>query len=247
MSTATVGRAGAPRRHRTIRHLIVAALVLLLVAALFVVADRVVQRLAQDRIAAEIQSQLGTPEPPDVDLGPFPFLTEIATGRVESAHVTAAEVALPNSNGATVRDVDATFSGITGSDRFARIVADRGTATGMLSYPSLSALTGLDLQYAGPDRVQVRFDTTVGSYPVAGTVTGRPVLDVAGQTLEITDAELSVTSVGVPQPVVDAAGQFILRPVPVETLPYNLRLTAIAVREDGVQITATGEDLPLRG
>lgn len=235
------------RRSRKVGRLLVVLVVMLVLAGLFVVADRGVQRLAEDRVAAQIQTQLGVPGKPGVDLGPFPFLNEIATGHIDSARVRIDEVALPDSNGATVTGVDATFTGTTVSDRFSRIVADQGQASGLLSYPSLSVLTGLDVAYAGTDRVQIRFESVIGRWTVSGTVTGRPVLDVEKQSLEIADAQVSVTSEGVPQPVADAAGQFVLRRVPLDALPYELRLTSIAVREDGVQVAATGQDLPLRG
>jgi len=235
------------RRSRPIRLLIVVVVAVLVLAGLLIVADRWVQRLAEDQVAARVQTQLGAPAKPGVDLGPFPFLNEIATGRLDSARVRMDEVALPDTGGATITGVDATFTGVTVSERFSRIVADQGQATGVLSYPSLSALTGLDVAYAGTDRVQIRFETVIGRWPVAGTATGRPVLDVENQSLEIADAQVSVTSEGVPQPVADAAGQFALRRVPLDTLPYSLRLTSIAVREDGVQVTATGQDLPLQG
>ena len=67
------------------------------------------------------------------------------------------------------------------------------------------------------------------------------------QTLEIADAQVSVVSTDVPQAVVDAAGRWLLRLVPLTGLPYDLRLTAMTVRDDGVQVTASGHDLPLRG
>ncbi len=194
--------------------------VVLVLAGLLIVADRGVQRLAEDQVAARVQTQLGASAKPGVDLGPFPFLNEIATGRLDSARVRIDEVVLPDSNGATVTGVDATFTGVTMSDRFSRIVADQGQATGVLSYPSLSALTGLDIEYAGPDRVQIRFESVIGRWTVAGTATGRPVLDVENQSLEIADAQVSVNSEGVPQPVADAVGQFALRRVPLESLPY---------------------------
>ena len=247
MTTEPTDRIASRGRPRTIRRLLVVLVVVLVLAGLFVIADRVVQRLTEDRVATRVQTQLGAPVKPGVDLGPFPFLHEIATGRLDSARVRIDEVALPDRNGATVTDVDATFTNVTMSDRFSRIVADQGQATGLLSYRSLSALTGLDVEYAGTDRVQIRFESVVGNWTVAGTATGRPVLDVENQSLEIADAQVSVTSEGVPQPVADAAGQFVLRRVPLDTLPYELRLTSIAVREDGVQVAATGQDLPLQG
>lgn len=226
---------------------IVVLVAVLALAGLVVVADRGVQTIAENQIATQLQTDLGTSEKPVVDLGPFPFLTEIATGRVASAQVRLTTVELPNSNGATATGVDAVFADITISDQFSRIVAGQGEATGLLPYSSLSALTGLDVSYGGTDRVQVNFDVPVGRSNVRGTATGRPVLNVADQTLEIADAQVSVASTDVPQAVADAAGRLVLRQIPLAGLPYDLRLTAMTVRDDGVQVTASGHDLPLRG
>lgn len=234
------------RRRR--RGWIVALVAVLALAGLVVIADRGVQAVAENQIATQLQTDLRTPEKPSVDLGPFPFLTEIATGRVTSARVRLDEVALPNGNGATATDVDARFGDITISDQFSRIAAGNGEATGLLSYPSLSSLTGLDLSYAGTDRVQVDFELPLGRRePVSGTATGRPVLNVENQTLEIAEAEVSMGSSEGDEASLEAAGRLLLRSLPLGELPYELRLTALTVREGGVQLTATGEDLPLRG
>ena len=88
----------------------------------------------------------------------------------------------------------------------------------------------------------------IGRWTVAGTATGRPVLDVEKQSLEIADAQVSVNSEGVPQPVVDAVGTVRVAPgARSRASRTTLRLTSIGVREDGVQVAATGQDLPLRG
>ncbi len=217
------------------------------VLVLVFAADRGVQALVERRIATEAQTALGSAQPPSVDLGPWPFLTEIATGRVNSAHVQLAELELPNSNGATATDVDATFSDITISDQFTKVVAGQGQATGLLSYPSLSALTGLDLSYAAPDRITIAFSVPIGRLTVNGTATGRPVLNVADQTLAIEDAEVTVPGSEGDPGLLDAAGRLVLRAVPLGELPYNLKVTELTVTEAGVRFGASGENLPLQG
>ena len=228
------------------RRLIIAAVVVVGVLVLIFAADRGVQALVERRIATEVQTALGSAQAPSVDLGPWPFLTEIATGRVSSAHVQLAEVELPNANGATATDVDATFSDITISDQFTKVVAARGQATGLLSYPSLSALTGLALSYAAPDRITIAFSVPIGRLTVDGTATGRPVLNVADQTLTIEDAEVTVPGSEGDPGLLDAAGRLVLRAVPLGELPYNLQVTELTVTEAGVRFGASGENLPLQ-
>lgn len=233
-------------RSRTGRRLIIAAVVILAVLALVFAADRGVQTLVERRVATEVQTASGAAQVPIVDLGPWPFLTEIATGRVSTARVQLAELELPNGNGATATDVDATFSDITSSDGFSKVVAARGQATGLVSYPSLSRLTGLDLSYASPDRITVAFSVPIGRLTVAGTATGRPVLDVAEQSLAIEDAEVTVPGSEGDQGLLDAAGRLVLRSIPLGDLPYDLEVTEVTVTEAGVRFGANGENLPLR-
>lgn len=237
-----------PPRSRAPRRLLIALVVVVAVLALVFGADRGVQALVERRIATEVQTALGTSQPPSVYLGPFPFLTEIATGRVGTADVRLGEVVLPNTDGATATDVDATFSDTTLSDGFTRVVAGEGRATGLVSYSSLSVLTGLEVGYASPGRVSMGFSVPIGRLTVSGTATGRPVLDVAAQALTVEDAEITVPGAEGDPGLLDAAGRLVLRrPYPLGELPYNLQVTEVTVTEAGVRFGATGQDLPLRG
>lgn len=241
----------APRR-RTGRRLIIALVIILAVLALIFAADRGVQALAERRVAEEVQARLGAAQPPAVDLGPWPFLTEIATGRVNTARVQLPEVDVPNRDRAgsqrvVATDVDATFSDITLSDGFTRMVAAEGQATGLLPYPSLAVLTGLDISYAAPERVRVGFSAPIGRLTINGTATGRPVLDVEAQALTIEDAEVTVPGAEGDTGLAEAAGRLVLRrPFPLGELPYNLQVTELTVTEAGVRFAANGKNLPLR-
>lgn len=228
------------------RRLIVAAVIFVAALALLIGVDRGAQALAERRIATEVQKSLGTSQPPAVDLGPFPFLHEVASGRVQTARVQLAELTVPNADGATATEVDATFDDVVLSDRFSRAVASRGRATGLMSYDSLSALTGLEVQYASPETVDVAFTVPIGRQTFSGTATGRPVLDAERQVLAFEDVDVTIPGAEGDEAVLDAAGRLVLRSVPLGDLPYDLTVTELSVTESGVRLGASGQNLPLR-
>jgi hypothetical protein len=228
------------------RRLIVAAVIFVAALALLIGADRAAQALAERRIATEVQNSLGASQPPAVDLGPFPFLNEVAVGRVQTARVQLAELTVPNADGATATEVDATFDDVVLSERFSRVVASRGRATGLMSYDSLSAVTGLEVQYASPETVDVAFTVPIGRQTFSGTATGRPVLDADRQVLAFEDVDVTIPGSEGDEAVLDAAGRLVLRSVPLGDLPYDLTVTELAVTESGVRLGASGQNLPLR-
>ena len=66
---------------------------MLLLAGLYV-GDRYAHRRAEQQVAALLQSQLGTPQPPTVDIEGFPFLTQVAAdsiGRFTSWRTSSAK------------------------------------------------------------------------------------------------------------------------------------------------------------
>ena len=176
--------------------------------------------------------------------------TEIATGRVDLGAGTtwtrwscrtATEPRRPESTRRSPTSPSAISS--PGSSRAS------GEATGLLSYASLSALTGLGSVLRRPrSRAGRTSRCQSAEETVSGTATGRPVLNVEDQTLEIADAEvvgrLDGRATGGRRRSRTPACSVLCRS---RGLPYELRLTAMTVREDGVQVTASGQDLPLRG
>ena len=57
------------------------------------VGDRYAHRRAERQVAALLQSQLGTPQPPTVDIEEFPFLTQVAADSIGRVHVVGDQLA----------------------------------------------------------------------------------------------------------------------------------------------------------
>src|ERR1700745_2773183 len=86
----TPGAPAPPRRPARKGPWVVLGIVLVL-AVLFVVLDRVAVAYAENQAAKQMQSQ-GFPAKPDVTIKGFPFLTQVAARRLNDVHITAGNV-----------------------------------------------------------------------------------------------------------------------------------------------------------
>ncbi len=240
----------APRREwRRFAPLITVMVIVLIVAALVVGGDRVAVWAAERTAAGQLQSQLATPQRPAVDFAGFPFLNQVVRGRYDSVHVVAdgAEVPVADHDPVAVAHADVTLNQVSTTNRFQTIRAGTAEGSFLLTYDTVSQLTGLDVEPAEGGAVRVRFTVPIGSFQVSGVATGRPVLDDDARRLTFEDVSVSLTSGGGEQSVADAVGRLVLGPVPLDALPYDLQLSGLEVRQDGVLVSGTGTDIPIRG
>ena len=252
---ATVQSAAAPayptaqpsRKPRS-RNVMIAVISVLAVLAVLIVGDRVANAVAQNVLATQLQSELSTPTKPAVDIGGFPFVTQVLGGSFSSVQVTADDATVQEgSTSVAIAHLDATLTGITATDRYQNIVADRGEATALVDWSGVSTLAGQQIGYDADDRVRVDFSVPIGRLSIDGFITGRPQLDVEAQTITVVDPQVSVASVDVPQAVVDAVSRLVLQPIPIQNLPYDISVTGLTVQPDGLLLSGTGQDIPLQG
>ena len=226
-----------------------AVAVVLVVLAVLLLLDRLGEAVAETIASRRLQTELATPSRPSVEIGGFPFVTQVVTGSFSSVHLVADDAQVPVSGrpDVAVAHADVTLAGIEATDRYATIVAGRAEGTFLLDYESLSELSGSAVEYAGDARIGVGFSLPLGLVTVTGTATGQPVVDVEDQVLTIEDAEMRITSGEDDEAVADAVGRLVLGPVPMSSLPYGLRLTGLEVNAEGVEAAATATDVLMRG
>ena len=236
-----------PRKPRS-RNVMIAVISVLAVLAVLIVGDRVANAVAQNVLATQLQSELSTPTKPAVDIGGFPFVTQVLGGSFSSVQVTADDATVQEgSTSVAIAHLDATLTGITATDRYQNIVADRGEATALVDWSGVSSLAGQKISYDADDRMRIDFSVPIGRLSIDGFITGRPQLDVEAQTITVVDPQVSVASVDVPQAVVDAVSRLVLQPIPIQNLPYDISVTGLTVQPDGLLLSGTGQDIPLRG
>src|SRR5262245_9630552 len=95
----------APRRYRSRGRVTLLAIVLVLIA-IAVVGDRIAERIATDQLRTRLVAALDERnvgyESMDVEMGGFPFLTQVARGRYDAITIDMTQVQLPTSTGRVV-------------------------------------------------------------------------------------------------------------------------------------------------
>ena len=240
----------APQGKPRSRTVMIAVISVLAVLAILIAGDRVANAVAQNTLAGALQSELSTATKPKVHLGGFPFVTQALSGSFSSVRVTADNASVDSGDTTVaIAHLDATLTSITATDRYQNIVAGRGQASALLDWASISALVGQQMSYDtdGDGRMRMDFNVPIGQLNIEGHITGQLTLDVAQQTITITNPKVSVASLNVPQSVVDAVSQVVLRPYSLRDLPYDIQVTGLTAQPDGVLLSGTGQNIPLRG
>jgi hypothetical protein len=226
-------RPDLPARKRRRRWPLVVLIVVLVLAGLAVVGDRVAAAYAENRIASEIQKE-GFGARPDITIHGFPFLTQVLDRHFPHAHMTARNV----------REGPVTISRIDGDVRDVRVDSGfrKGTigsvdGTGTISFGNLAKAAGqpdLKLTAAGPNTVKAEVDLDVATAEATAQVT-----KVGNQ--------IRVHAVSVEGFPLSDLGDDLDFSVPVTGLPMGLTFKSLTVSSKGVALRITGSNLKFSG
>jgi hypothetical protein len=236
--------------------------VVLFVAVLVAVADRVASAVAADqlrsRVAEELQARQVGYASLDVTVGGVPFLTQVAQGRYESIAIDMADVRL-HSEGleANLPALNVVASGVQ-ADAVAlalgdaTVTADHVVGSAVVSYAGLSGLVDLSDYYLTDVAFEERGGVLYASAVVS--VAGMDLPIEAGADVSLQDGQIQLAfrdanAVGMELP--DAAlsaldalvNAVIVAAMP--PLPFGITLDALEVTHDGLAITATGRGVTL--
>ena len=219
----------------------------LLVLAL--IADRVAAHAAQSAVATRLQAELKLADKPAVSAHGFPFLTQLFGGRYRDVEVTAQGVTAQQFSDLTVhahlRGLHAPFSKIT-SGEVDEVPVDRVEGTVGLPYDQIARATnipGLSLTASG-DTVRVSGTLTVLGQTFTASAHARA--EVRNGTVIVTADHAQVLGVRLPTavlPVVERGLSFVL---PVQNLPFGLRLTGVQVTPADLRVSAVADNVVLR-
>jgi hypothetical protein len=209
-------------------------------AAGALVADRVTHATVERRVAEAIEQNLDVVGTPTVDIGGFPFLTQLLAGSVDE--VTGAV------DGVTLEGIDATDVTIEAQDVTTSEPYTLGSATIAATLPTASIeqivadRSGLDIAVAVDGDALTASGTVLGLDLAANLVPrvedGRLLVSVAN--VQIAGLTMSVDDL--PRAVGNRLTDI---EIPVRGLPEGLVLTAATVVPDGVRTTADGTDVVL--
>lgn len=235
------------RRGRTVRNAVLALLVAVLVAVALYSADRPAVELIERRVAARVQTSLGTVDPPAVTIERFPFLTQLLTRKFASVHVVGDGLGVVTNQRPQIAHADLRLSDVRATDSYRTLTAERVEGTAQLDYAALATLAGVPVSYAGDGRVELQLQTTVLSLPVKATVTGTPRVDVATQTVTITEPSMKVSGVEIPAVTARALLATVLKPVPLTGIPLGLTVTALSAGDTYLGVALSGADVVVSG
>ena len=258
--TYYAGEETRPRKRRGRRALITLLIMLILIAGILFAADRVAANVAEnsisDQVAQEAARQGVQSSQPSVDVGGFPFLTQVFAGNYKEIGIVLRDVrgsvdgrnlTVPELN-VVARDVTASLE--TLRTRQGAIVADTVEGTGTITYASVAELVeqpGLELAESNGRLVATAPVQILGQQ---FTLNGTADLTVAEGQIRIRFDD--VTAEGLPQvpaaqQVISAFAQNLGVNVDLPDLPFQLTVQEVRPTAEGLAVTATARDVPLNG
>jgi hypothetical protein len=224
-------------------------IVLVVLAALLVAADRVGVVVAQNRLASQIQQQLTLDRKPDVSIRGIPFLTQAISGTYKDIRVQLPDVDAGDVQNiaidARLQDAHAPLSDAVGGN-VDQIPVDRISGTLLIPYDQLakaSGISGLTITRQG-DSLRLTGSVQVLGRPIKAEAVGR--VEVNDGQIAINAEEAKVAGIPVPQAVLDEAARLLSFRVQPRNLPLNLRITAVRLADSGLLVDAVSDDVVLR-
>ncbi|PZF97517.1 LmeA family phospholipid-binding protein [Micromonospora deserti] len=247
-----------PRRRG--RKVLVALVVLLLVlVGLLVVADRVAAGVAERAIADQVRQQVARQDaqssPPEVEVGGFPFLTQVLDGRYERITIRLREVrgsvqgdavSLPTLD-VDARNVQASLDTLR-SGR-GDVIAETVAGTGTISYDSLAKLLDRPGLTLGEQGGKLAVTAPVDILGQRLTVTGTADITVREQgqvALRFNDLNAEgLPNVPLARTLLNNYAQGISVDVPLPDLPFQLAVREVRPLPEGLAVTADARNVPI--
>jgi LmeA-like phospholipid-binding len=214
---------------------------LIATVAVLLAADRISLYVAERAAAKTIQNSEHLDSRPDVHVGGFPFLTQLATGKYDEITITATDVPVGGkSKLLEISEVEVVLHTLTVSRSFSHFHAERADATGLVTYAELSTALGVDVVYAGQGRVRATNSVNIAGTRVHATVTARPRL--TGTSLSFVGT--SVQNAGELGELATATLNRVFDVhIPLRAIPFHVRVTSLHADERGIEISLTGRNL----
>ena len=223
--------------------------VLVLLLGLVVLADRVAQGIAEDRVGAALAEKGGLQGSPAVEIAGFPFLTQALGGRYDDVRIslTAEELGQPAGTRADIalHGVEVPLSSAL-SGSVAEVPVERIDGTATLSYALLSAQIGSDTEL-GREGDGLRITRTVEILGQSLRLTAAGQVTLEGSDLVVDVDEASGAGIDVPDWLLDRAADLLDIRYTVPALPFGLQLTSVTPGADGVDISVEAENTVLAG
>ncbi|GAA2623330.1 DUF2993 domain-containing protein [Streptomyces axinellae] len=235
------------------RALRIGLVVLVVLAGLFVAADRIAVGMAEDEAADRLKNELDLPASTkaSVSIGGFPFLTQAAFGNLDKVSVDVGSITA-STGGRQVRLTDITMEAreVAFASDLSSAVADHVTGSVHISYADLSkaADEGVRVGYggknkSGKDRVKVTASVMVPlvDHPIERSVLST-VSVAGGDTLRLHAREVPGHKIPGVESTIRRKIDFERR---IDQLPEGLKLEKVKTTRTGIDLSMTGSDISL--
>ncbi|MFI9153068.1 DUF2993 domain-containing protein [Streptomyces sp. NPDC053367] len=244
------------------RALRILGIVIVVLGALFVVADRLAVNFAEDEAADKLRTSEGLAETPDVSIKGFPFLTQVAGGELDDVEVGITDYEAATGDGAEkirIDDLRASMKGVRFEGDYSSATASTATGVATISYEELlrtakseptQVAPGVTAQVVGLSdggngKIKVAVEATVLGAKLPRPVDVLSTVTVEGDTVRVkADALPEMGGVSIAEDRVREITDF---DQVIEQLPGGIRLDKVEAAEDGVEISVKGSNVRLAG
>lgn len=247
-----------PRR-RGRKVLVTLVVLLLLLVGLLVVADRVAAGVAERAIADQVRQQVAkqeaTSSTPKVDVGGFPFLTQVLDGKYQHISIVLRDVqgsvqgdavSLPTLD-VDARNVRASLDTLRSGK--GEVVAETVDGTGTITYDSLAKMLDRPGLSLGEKDGKLTVTAPVDILGAKVTVTGTADVTVAkdGQVaLRFNDLDApGLPAVPLAKTLLNNYAKGISVNVPLPELPFQLAVREVKPLPEGLAVTADAKNVPI--
>jgi len=209
---------------------------LLVIVLVLVGGDRAAKAYAEDRMASQVQSSLALSGKPNVTIQGFPFLTQAAARTFNTVDVNASNETAGPGGQLQIASLTATLHGmhIHGTNS---ATVDQFTASALVTFTALAHAggipQGITLSPAGPNQLKATVDILGFSSDATAKVT-----QVGSNKINVKITDFG----GVPADVLGSLTDFTFS---IPKLPAGVKIQSITVTQQGLRVTATGQNTTL--
>lgn len=230
------GDQGPPARMRRRRRRRWPWITLLVIVLVLVGGDRAAKAYAEDQMASQVQSSLALSGKPHVNIQGFPFLTQVAARTFNTVDVNASNETAGPGGQLEIASLTATLHGmhIHGTNS---ATVDQFTASALVTFTALAHAggipQGITLSSDGGNQIKATVDILGFSSDATAKVT-----QVGDNKINVKITDFA----GVPADVLGSLTDFTFS---IPKLPAGVKIQSISVTQQGLQITATGQNTTL--
>jgi hypothetical protein len=211
---------------------------LVVLGALLVVADRVAKDVVENTLASHVESTEPVRDA-DVDIGGFPFLTQVVGNHFDDVTVTMPRFEASTVAGSIVlQDVEVSLRDVETSHRFTAATAESATGSAFVPYGAFDQFAPIEVSYAGDGPDGAGYVKVSAPSLGAGSVRVAPA---AVRGLKLDFSALSSLSAALPRQL----RAFVTGTHDFGGLPDGVTVERLEATPTGLDLTLAGADITI--